>query len=872
MDIKKTCLLILLAVTLPVGAWMPQQPAADADEASEQMKQWVKNMVMFNYMFPQEKVYVHLDNTGYFQGETIWLKAYVLRADLNRWTNMSQVLYVDLVTPSGEVFTTRKLPIRNGMAEGSIALEGFMNSGFYEVRAYTRYMANFDSHTAFSRVIPIFKKPLKDGDYSQASIDQTDYRSLHPQLREEAERLKTRGGVGVRFFPEGGRTLVGQSCRVAVEVVDKQGRAVSTRCRLMQQQKEVAVVTTDTHGRGYVTYTPTMLDDAHLLVDNQEGGALRFPLPQPSSSGVTLSVDVMPDEQVDVTVRATADQQAEPVGLVLMSRGNVKAFDAVKADGGTYHKAFPRKDLTDGVNRVLLISQQGQLLADRLFFVFPHQGIDTIAFTAEGQQLRPGQKTTIEAVTRPKSVFSIAIRDYDTDANGPLQRADTWLLLSSELRGYIADAEYYMESDDPVHRRATDLLMMVQGWHRYNVSQMLAGQRPEADEPLEDGLYIMGRLLPINKRKKNAVDSVDLSVRLYNAQGQVLKGEAKSDSVGRFAFKIPDADGMWRMNIKTTRAGEPRNYYVSLDRHPALQARLIDSQEQQRVPYTTSSVDIPVSPDFDKLLPMEVRNVLLSEVYVHGRNRLVYWKDESIGSRTAGVYYDCAREAELLADQGKEPPSLFQWLQDRNEYFKGDNDISSLDWFTNDGDRRYTLHAVDDVDMSYKGHPIVWILNNDFYGVTHAPKGTSYNMLTKPSIIDFPVLLDDLKSIYISEDENMLKSYIMDEPMSPLTSRHPVMVFLYTDGVTSKQEKGVRKTNFETFSVDKYDMPGYAEVPPVVDFRRTLYWNPTVVTDENGRAKIEFYNGATTHKINISAEGIEPNGQVVVYRQPSGQR
>ena len=868
MDIKKICLLVLLTVALPASAWMPQQSTVEDGAAKERLKQWVKNMVMFNYMFPQEKVYVHLDNTGYFQGETIWLKAYVLRADQNRWTNMSQVLYVDLVTPSGEVFTTRKLPIRNGMAEGSIALEGFMNSGFYEVRAYTRYMANFDNHTAFSRVIPVFKKPEKEGDYSQATIDQTDYRSLQPQLREEAERLKNRGGLGVRFFPEGGRALVGQPCRVAVEVVDKSGRAVSTRCRLMQQQKETAVVTTDVHGRGYVSYTPGAQDDAYLLVDGKEGDKeQRFPLPAPSLSGVTLSVDVMGEQEVGVDVLATADQRAEPLGLVLMSRGNVKSFDAVTADGGRYHKTYQRKDLTDGVNRVLLISQQGQLLADRMFFVYPRQGIDTIAFTAEGQQLRPGQKTTIEAVTRPKCVFSIAIRDYDTDANGPLQRADTWLLLSSELRGYIADADYFLESDDAEHRRAADLLMMVQGWHRYNVPQMLTAQRPEAGEPLEDGLYVMGRLLPINKRKKNAVDSVDVTVRLYNALGQVLKGEDKTDSTGHFAFKIPDADGMWRMNIKTTRDGKPHNYYVSLDRHPALQARLIDSQEQQRVPFGTSSVDVPVAPDFDKLLPMEVRNVLLNEVLVNGRNRLSSWRDENIGARTAGIYYDCAREAERLADQGKEPPSLFQWLQERNEYFKGDNDISSLDWFKDDASRRYTLYAVDDVDMSYKGHPIVWILNNDFYGITHAPKGTAYNMLTHPSIIDFPVLLDDLKSIYISEDENMLKKYIMDEPMSPLTSRHPVMVFLYTDGVTSKEEKGVRKTSFETFSLDQYDMPGYAEVPPVVDFRRTLYWNPTVVTDENGRAKIEFYNGATTRKLSISAEGIEPNGRVVVYKQ-----
>ena len=29
----------------------------------------------FNKVFPQEKVYLHLDNTGYFKDEKIWFKA-----------------------------------------------------------------------------------------------------------------------------------------------------------------------------------------------------------------------------------------------------------------------------------------------------------------------------------------------------------------------------------------------------------------------------------------------------------------------------------------------------------------------------------------------------------------------------------------------------------------------------------------------------------------------------------------------------------------------------------------------------------------------------------------------------------------------------
>ena len=49
----------------------------------------------------QEKVYIHMDNTCYFKGDTIWYKAYVVRADNNHYTDMSRLMYVELVSPDG---------------------------------------------------------------------------------------------------------------------------------------------------------------------------------------------------------------------------------------------------------------------------------------------------------------------------------------------------------------------------------------------------------------------------------------------------------------------------------------------------------------------------------------------------------------------------------------------------------------------------------------------------------------------------------------------------------------------------------------------------------------------------------------------------
>ena len=119
------------------------------NDAVMKLKNFVGNIGSFNRLFPQEKAYLHFDNTGYFRGETMWFSAYVVRTDRSALTDMSSVLYVELLDPTGEVVDTRKVRLENGRGSGSFKLDNLLTSGFYEVRAYTRYMLNWDAAWAF---------------------------------------------------------------------------------------------------------------------------------------------------------------------------------------------------------------------------------------------------------------------------------------------------------------------------------------------------------------------------------------------------------------------------------------------------------------------------------------------------------------------------------------------------------------------------------------------------------------------------------------------------------------------------------------------------------------------------------------------------
>lgn len=65
---------------------------------------------------PQEKVYLHLDNTSYYYGDNIYFNAYIVNADGNTLPAISNTLYVELLNPGGEVINKKVLKVENGRA------------------------------------------------------------------------------------------------------------------------------------------------------------------------------------------------------------------------------------------------------------------------------------------------------------------------------------------------------------------------------------------------------------------------------------------------------------------------------------------------------------------------------------------------------------------------------------------------------------------------------------------------------------------------------------------------------------------------------------------------------------------------------------
>ena len=208
----------------------------DSAAMTRQLMRFAGNLYQFNNIYPQEKVYLEFDNTAYFQGETIWFKAFVTHASTLKRAP-SKVLYVDLVAPTGHVLSRLKLKVVAGQADGAFPLidaataqarekRGMVlyPSGFYEVRAYTQNMLDFSPEIIFSRVIPVYTKPEQTGNYQESLVVLDQDNPLVESIREQQKEPDDR--INLMFYPEGGDMVQGLPCNVAFKVTDKNGMPV----------------------------------------------------------------------------------------------------------------------------------------------------------------------------------------------------------------------------------------------------------------------------------------------------------------------------------------------------------------------------------------------------------------------------------------------------------------------------------------------------------------------------------------------------------------------------------------------------------------------------------------------------------------------
>lgn len=838
-----------------------------ADSAVNKLMRYAYAAEDFGKALPQEKVYLHFDNTSYYQGDAIWFQCYVVTSELNRPTALSKTVYVELLNPGGKIIAKRILPVKDGRCHGDFPLTQLpFYSGFYEVRAYTKYMLNFGEATLFSRVLPVFDKPQEDGNYSEKNIRKyTAYK--YPQSREGTKKEKK---VNLKFFPEGGNLVQGIPSRVAFEATDTYGNPLELSGIVVDKEKKELVPFSVTHeGRGIFTYTPVGEGDKAVVTLNDK--KYRFDLPKPLSQGFTLHIDnLSTTDSITIRIQKNAQTPSAVLALAVVCRGktfNYSLLDVSKDEPLSFR--INKTRLPAGVAQLILIDETGQIVADRLVFTRQAEQL-SINVQTDKESYQPHDAVELDFTVRDAagkpvlSPLSVSVRDGMEEVENRHSML-TDLLLMSEIKGYVHRPFYYFESDDEEHRAALDQLLMVQGWRRY-AWKYWAGTEPfELKYPPEQGVEVHGQVISMVRGKPKP--NVQISSFLMKREEDSATDNASfidsfdTDSLGRFAF-VSNVSGKWNLILAVTEKGKKKDHRIILDRvfSPApkkyqlaeMQVNIVEPKEmevEQIVPTDT----IPSEEvDFNKFMDAYEKSLAktgnqekihrLDEVVIKGKKRSQE-KDIYNNRAKSIAYYDVASEIDDIKDKGE---------------FIG-NDIHELMLNMNENFIRRIFQGEE--WLQYKNRMPLFVID---YKPT---------MATEMDYNQYKLLnLEAIKSIYINE-ELSIKCKYADPRMSPLDvdKMYSCVVFIetYPEGqIPTQPGKGVRKTWLDGYSNDakEFYQPDYSILPKEDDYRRTLYWNPELRPDENGNAKVRFYNNSRCRKLKISAETISGEGTIGTFR------
>lgn len=876
----------------------------------------------FGTGLPQEKVYLHIDNTCYFVGDTIWYKAYVTRSDKGWLTDLSKIMYVELLTPDGYLVERQQLKMEDGTAHGAFTLTDSLYAGYYELRAYTRWMLNFGRHEhphskytedmfynkqmakdffrdydkLYSRVFPVFDHPKEAWRYAK---DMT----LRPMRRYYKAR-KGKPEIDLRFYPEGGHLIEGTDGHVAFEINDEEGKHLEAELSIIDSDgKEVAQTRTLNRGRGVFTLTDMKPDDKYKARLHYQDYDYEVKLPEVEKEGYALHVE-RKDSVLRMIIQGTTESKEE-LGIQIQCNGVSKAFRKLSP-------ADMRKDTVDifwaslptGVNQITVFNGEGRIYADRLFFV-NHHDYDQPLITVEGikQEYAPFEpiELRMKLLRHHDADVSLAVRNHATDEttydNGTML---TEMLLASEIKGFVENPGWYFEADDSLHRHALDLLMMVQGWRRHDW-RMMAGLEhtqfeflPEKIQTLSGSVHQTYSLLEETDYGDSVyIPFIDSSVPIYTTArdyhlypgmytpmakvltlqdlyGPLIKEMKKEVNVS--ASFIQDRD---IVDVsQTTQKGKfympsavvNDNYILFLSASDSTK-----SEKYKRRIKRKGFMDEQAYPEF---------YVKLDPFFPVFPKPYSYYQDATFEDKiplqdTSSTDAFTGRELNTITVRSKRgglrkldhsKPAL---VIDAYEAFNlaADHGLNCgmHDWRT--FSRQVATAFFGDMGMDrhfylqerYDGKVL------DFKPEHRRQSEVSMSM----SNVQMGKYrrLRHLNKLYIYTD------YVPREQGSWKYSQthQPDVVIDYrllpNDGVRPSYRD--RRYAAKGFSLcTEFYSPDYSKkpLPDAKDYRRTLYWTPKVIFDDKGEAVIHLYNNSKKTVIAVEAEGITPDGKPVVWK------
>ncbi|MFS8082485.1 MAG: hypothetical protein ACMG51_03460, partial [Ginsengibacter sp.] len=421
--------------------------SASAQQADNTMNYYANN-------YGVEKIYIHYDKSSYVPGDTIWFKCYLLKDLLPAIS--AKTLYMDWSDMNGKLIYRTTSPIVEGTTFGQYAVPDSLKGNALHLKAYTKWMLNFDSSVIYNKNLHILSiKRIQN------------VVKIIPSLS---------------FFPEGGNIISGLRNKIAFKANDQYGNPVIIKGVVQNDLGIIDSLKLLHDGMGYFFITPKAGETYTAKWKDDKGGLHYSPLPIATANGVALHIG---NEKLrSFLVLSNHENDSLHIMGTMFNQPVFKIFRRIK--NGKISGLIPTNNLPSGVLTITVFNEQWQPLAERITFVNNGDYLFEPGIEVQHWGLNKRAKNELE-ITVPDSLvanLSVSVTDAGIE-NDSSDNIISHLLLSSELKGKIYDPAFYFKNNEDSTNAFLDLVMLTNGWRRYNWNEMFSGKYPAIKYPAD---------------------------------------------------------------------------------------------------------------------------------------------------------------------------------------------------------------------------------------------------------------------------------------------------------------------------------------------------------------------------------------------------
>ena len=874
-------LLTALCLLVAAGAALAQE--------SGSTQQMYEN---YSKLLSPEKVYLHTDKDVYSATDTIWISGYVENVSYAAEFDESNYIYVELMNDQvvrndgaanyskavKTVIARKKLRRFGNNFNGYIVVPEMNSTGRAILRGYTYWMLNRPVDYMFYKELEL-TNPMKDklvGAMEDKNIKRkADYvriGELSPEDKAKLEKKEAKVEYDVQFLPESGNAVQGGKGVYYIKSIAHNGMGVGVYGEVSDADGNVlAEYVTDSLGFGKIVLAQVPAGAMTASVNDANGYNTRVKLPAALEEGVVINgamgiVSAQEYGERDVlqfTVSTSASLIGRGLSAIMHNGSEIYYTKPITKVGERL--SLKAAALNAGIHSISVVDLKGNVYAERPFVVLPSEKESLAVETQKGEygrrELVNVTLTLPEEMADPTQNFSVAVTDSQMADNFEKTTIKSYMFLKSELQGYIEDIDFYFNDTVPLSQRMlrADYLMQTHGWRYYDLEKIIQGKNEVPHFGKEYSQTLLGKVVNMTGIANRAIVSFLAPSIGFKAMGQIDSGYFVLHDVNfpentRFIISAVGKNGR---SIRQT-PELMKEYYAPVFNYPMRSGKVTYSDS-----YRSTVENIYYNnDDGEHAMAYELNPVVVTSQLITPKNSPSPIANYPIKRE----WYRDTMEMKAYAQNYNVGAYVAQAYSGVREFFGGVADDISVPSYEKG-------HLVDTTAES-KGIPS---------GSLIGPKVSAGSMaggeVTRPG--RYGLVLVYLNGSYIPADEAVFT--VLALPLSEVES------MIYVSGVSAAPFQ----PSFDSGDVSPYpvlmvrtkpDSRGKS-LPPNVsmdyplgwqkpvkmytpkydsaearkssgrDSRITLYWNPSVQFDAEGKAYVSFYTSDSASDLRIEIEG-----------------